>query len=556
MGVSAAGAQASINSKLNVAHSDPTTTARSTGDPWQPAEPTPGHQRYRVRESRSLGTGIIATTERAPLRERLATSVRPKSRLARGSVESKRRTPPPIPPATQVIPVDKTARLSTDAPLSISHGKVARREIPAVEPEQVGMSSLRLERLARLNRRYVDEGLIPGALTAVLRDGKLVHQSVAGTRSVADPAPLPMDAIFRIYSMTKPITVVAAMQLYEQGQFLLTDSVARHIPEFKRMNVLKDGEIVPAKSRMTMQHLLTHTAGFSYGFEPDDPVDKLYREADLWESKNLGEFAAKLARIPLRYEPGVQWHYSVATDLVGLVVERLSGQPLDEYLTEHVFKPLDMVDTSFALPADKTDRLVPMHLRDRNTQKLSLVETSGSAHGARPTPLDNVIAQASRYGRSSVKLVSGGAGLVSTLRDYVRFAEAIRAGGVLDGTRILSPKTVEFMTKNHLQGVLRDGFVGAPLNIVGVSTRGIGFGLGFAVVVDPATNGTMGSPGQLSWEGVAGTSFLIDPEEEIVMVNMMQLMNPLSRLSHGRQVATHQAIVDSKARIEKREFRR
>ena len=554
MGATAAAAQACIHSELKAEPRTPAEPGEDKGRTWRKAEAPAGSLRQRVQDTRYAESTALATASRRPLHFRVSAAPHRELAVLQDTVASSRPTPRPRRSAVAVHAGGNVAELSTSFPVAGGSGEVVGKGIPAVTPERVGMSSQRLERISQLNRRFVAEGRIPGVLTAVLRDGKLVHQSATGTRSVAEPSPLRMDAMFRIHSMTKPITTAAAMQLYEQGRFLLTDSVARYIPELKQMNVLKDGEIVPAKRKMTMHHLLTHTAGLSYGFDPNDPVDKLYHEADLWRSKDLDEFAAKVARIPLRHEPGSRWHYSVATDLLGLVVQRLSGQPLDEYLGEHIFKPLDMVDTSFVVPADKADRLVPVHRLDRSTRKLSLAESGGTAEGVEhPAPKDP-FAAALRAGQDMGKLFSGGGGLVSTLRDYVRFAEAVRAGGVVAGSRILSPKTVEYMTKNHLQGILRDGNAGAPLLLPGSSIHGAGFGLGFAVVVDPAANGVIGSPGQLYWHCAAGTSFLIDPEEDVVMVNMMQLINPSYQHSYGLHVATQQAISASKVRGEKQEF--
>ncbi|MEM9624562.1 MAG: serine hydrolase domain-containing protein, partial [Pseudomonadota bacterium] len=237
-------------------------------------------------------------------------------------------------------------------------------ELPTVKPERQGMSSDRLERIQAMQDRYTSDGKIAGTLTAVLRNGKVVHTSASGQKSATDDRPIEMDDLFRIYSMSKPITATAAMQLYEQGKFQLTDPVSKYIPELKDLQVLKDGDLVPAEKEMTMQHLLSHTAGLSYGFDPNDPVDQAYREADLFAAKDLDEFAQKVAKLPLKYEPGAQWHYSIAVDITGLVVERISGQSFDEYLEEHIFEPLDMQDTFFAVPEDKLDRFLPNHYLD------------------------------------------------------------------------------------------------------------------------------------------------------------------------------------------------
>ena len=277
-------------------------------------------------------------------------------------------------------------RLVVALGLLVLGGTAMAKEIPTAKAEQVGMSTERLERIAQMNQRFADDGKI-GILTAVVRDGKLVHWSAAGPKGLNDPRPLAMDDLFRIYSMTKPITAVAIMQLYEQGKFVLSDPVSKFIPEFKNMTVFKDGKLVPAEHEMTMHHLLTHTAGLSLGtvVNPDatvtldsDPADIMFNEANLWQTRDLDEFAEKLAKVPLKYEPGSQWHYSPAVDITGLVIQRISGQPFDEYLTEHLFKPLDMYDTFFAVPPDKADRLLPSHFRDWDTHETRVVPPGGT----------------------------------------------------------------------------------------------------------------------------------------------------------------------------------
>ena len=437
------------------------------------------------------------------------------------------------------------ARLSTSAPLAARRGEVTGNEIAVVEAERVGMSAQRLERVGQLNQRYVDAGKIAGALTAVVRDGKLVYQCAAGTRSTVDTSPLSADSLFRIYSLSKPVTAVAAMQLYEQGKFQLSDSVARYVPELKQPTVMKDGEVVPAEQRMTMQHLLTHTAGLSYGADPRDPVDRMYLGVELWRSKDLDEVAEKLTGLPLKFEPGAQWHYSVASDVVGLVVQRLSGQPLDQYFEQHIFRPLDMADTSFAVPKEKADRLLPNHIRDKDTGKAYIVDSTGTLPVSPPSALE---AAAAAHDYHNVTLFAGGFGLVTTLRDYVRFAEAARAGGCLGGSRILGPKSVDYMASNHLPGVLKGGYTGAPLTGAGLPIHGAGFGLGYAVVTDPSVHGVVGSPGQYYWNGLAGSTLFIDPKEDIAVVSMMQLMNPWFTYPQELRVATYQAMTESKVR--------
>ena len=434
--------------------------------------------------------------------------------------------------------------------LLVLAGTTLAKEIPTVRAERVGMSTERLERVAQMNQRYIDEGKFVGIATAVVSDGKLVHQSVQGNKGINDPRPLAVDDLFRIYSMTKPITAVAMMQLYEQGKFLLTDPVSNFLPEFKNMTVLKDGEVVPAEGEMTMRQLLTHTTGLTYGFgfDPDDALDKMYGEAKLWHAKDLDDFIERLAALPLRYEPGERWHYSVAIDVAGAVVQRLSGKRYDVYLQDHIFEPLDMVDTSFTVPADKMDRFLPLHIIDSETGLAKAVDefedpgALGYAFAAGCRAMCNFV---------DVTMYSGGGGLVSTLRDYVRFAEAIRNGGILDGKRILSPKTIAFMTMDHVPASINGGasitrdsvLPGIPQN------NGWGMGLGFGLVMDTVAQGHIGSTGQYYGGGAASTIFWIDPVEDIVVVSMMQLMvGERGNWSYrpDLRVSTYQAITESR----------
>ena len=246
--------------------------------------------------------------------------------------------------------------------LVMSSGLLAK-SLPQTKAERVGMSSERLDRITAMTQKYVDEGKLAGVITLVARDGKLVHFEAVGNKGVDDARPLEKDDLFRIYSMTKPITATAAMQLYEQGKFHMSDPVHKFIPEFKNLTVLNDqGEQVPVKNHMTMQQLLSHTTGLSYGFDPvNDPVDKFYGEAKLWEHENLDSLMETVSKLPLKFEPGSAWHYSIAVDVTGAVVERISGQSFDEYLDEYIFTPLGMEDTFFQLPPEKKERFLPNH---------------------------------------------------------------------------------------------------------------------------------------------------------------------------------------------------
>lgn len=392
-------------------------------------------------------------------------------------------------------------------------------EAPASE---AGMTAERLARVTALTQRYVDERKLAGVVTLVARDGKIVHFEAVGQRGADDDRPMTKDALFRIFSMSKPITAVAAMMLYEEGKFALNDPVEKFVPELADLDVLVDGELVPAERTMTMRHLLTHTTGLSYGFNPQDPVDQKYREVQPLGGKDLDEFAERLGTLPLAFEPGERWHYSVAVDVTGLVVQRLSGLSFDVFLKERLFDPLGMEDTFFNVPADKLDRLLPNHAWNREEERLVQFDA----------PYEET------------QMFSGGGGLVSSTMDYLRFSEMVRRGGELNGVRILSPKTVEFMTANHLPSTVSGAGSGEnPLS--GAETRGFGFGLGFGVNTNPVGSGVLGSLGEYSWGGAAGTVFWVDPVEEMVVIGMIQLMGSPWPLRQELKVLANQAITES-----------
>lgn len=401
------------------------------------------------------------------------------------------------------------------------------KPIPETRAERVNMSSERLTVVDDLMQQYVDNKQLAGIVTLVARDGKIVQYKAYGQKGADDPRPMGKTDLFRIYSMSKPITAAAAMQLYEKGKFRLSDPVTKFVPELKDMKVrLDDGSLVDVERPMTMLQLLTHTAGLGYGLNQRHPTEKMYADAKLFEAKDLDEFAERVGKLPLRYQPGDRWHYSVAVDITGLVVQRISGQPFDEYLAEHIFKPLGMEDTFFEVPADKVDRFLPNHYYDRKNAKLVTIDESPGA---------------AMRDYKKVTLFSGGGGLISTAMDYLRFAEAMRRGGELDGNRILGAKTVDFMASNHLPASL--GSVGSGEQPNQVFNRGgTGFGLGFSVVVDPVATSALGSKGEFSWGGAAGTVFWIDPVEQIVVVGMIQLMASPFPLRDDLRVGTYQAI--------------
>lgn len=407
----------------------------------------------------------------------------------------------------------------------------ALAQLEEVTPEKVGISSQRINRITSLSEEYVKSNKVPGIVTMVSRNGKIVYYEAFGNRGADDQSKMKKDDLFRIYSMTKPITAVAAMQLYEEGKFHLNDPVTKFIPEFENIKVLNDkGVVVSSEEKMTMQQLLTHTAGFSYGFNPNDMVDQKYGEAKLWESKDLDDFTEKIAALPLKFEPGTKWHYSIAVDLTGLIVERLSGKSLEDYFQDHIFNPLGMKDTFFEVPKNKSDRFLPNHYFDASTKS------------PKTLPIDPNSAM-SNY--EKVSLYSGGGGLVSTAMDYMIFTECLRNGGIYNGKRILGPKTVQFMTKNHLEGSLTNTVNSGENPISKAQSDGFGFGLGFGIVTNSTNNRVIGSDGEYNWGGAAGTVFWIDPVEDLVVVSMIQLMGSPWSLREDLKVATYQSLIQT-----------
>jgi len=384
----------------------------------------------------------------------------------------------------------------------------------SVRPEAVGLSSVRLARIDRhLQEHYVGSGKIAGCLTWVARRGEVVHRSVLGSRDLARGLPMTDDTVFRIYSMTKPVVSVALMTLFEEGRLALGDPVYRFLPGWREQRVYEQGrhpafQTRPVERAMTVHDLLTHQSGLSYGFMQRTNVDAAYRRLGIGEAKpgaTLAEMVDTLATLPLEFTPGAAWNYSVSTDVVGRLVEVISGRPLDRFLRERIFAPLGMRDTGFQVPAEALPRLSACYARGASKQIL-LEDDSVE----------------SRYARD-VTLFSGGGGLVSTARDYLRFCEMLRRGGALDGTRILSRRTLGLMTTNHLPGGqdLTERALGA---FAETKYEGQGFGLGFSVVLDRARGATPASVGTYGWGGAASTIFWIDPVEELVVIFLTQLI--------------------------------
>lgn len=394
-------------------------------------------------------------------------------------------------------------------------------------PESVGMSSEALERIAPLLQQYVDSGELVGVVSMVARHGEIVHFENYGTLDMDTGAPIEKDSLFRIYSMSKPITTVAAMMLYEEGKFQLSDPVSKFLPEFANLKVMGEGGSMVAPDRpMTMQMLMSHTAGLSYGVFGDTVVDRQYRDADILSNTDLAEMTSRLGEIPLQYQPGTRFHYSVSVDVLGRVVEVLSGQSLDAFFEQRIFTPLEMTDTFFEVPADKKPRFGTNHSFDPRTKTLAVSdrpETSAFAN--------------------EVTFFSGGGGLVSSTEDYMRFSQMLLNGGELDGARILGRKTIEFMTQNHLPGIFGGPSLNTDADLYGMS-RGTGFGLGFAVVEDPAGAGGITSPGEFYWGGAAGTIFWIDPVEDLIGIVMVQHMNVQVPLRNTFKAVSYGALIE------------
>ncbi len=407
------------------------------------------------------------------------------------------------------------------------------------DPAEVGLDPARLDRLDRHFARYVDQGRLPGWLIAVSRHGRVAHVSAYGARDVGAGLPVESDTLWRIYSMSKPVTSVAAMILYEEGGFELTDPVSKHIPAFADVRVFAGGSdikplTVPATEPIRVWHLLTHTSGLTYGFLRVHPVDAIYRAKGFeWGSPrdlDLAGCCEAWAGLPLLFQPGTEWNYSVATDVLGRLVEVVSGQSLDQFLADRVLGPLGMADTAFWADADQAPRLGPLYTPGAEGKAVRM-DAFGKAAYQRP------------------RFFSGGGGLVSSAADYHRFTQMLlhrpdSPAGELDGVRLLSPRTVAYMTRNHLPGGADLESFGRPL-FAEAPLRGSGFGLGFAVVLDPAAAKTLTSAGEFSWGGAASTVFYVDPAEQLTVTFFTQLL-PSSAYPIRTQLRqlVQQALVD------------
>jgi CubicO group peptidase (beta-lactamase class C family) len=378
-------------------------------------------------------------------------------------------------------------------------------------PKRAGFAPERINRITEhLDKNYIQPGKIAGCQALVARHGHVAYFKSLGLMDRERRKPMADDTIFRLYSMTKPIASVALMTLYEQGHFQLNDPVSRFIPAWRDHKVWVSGEgasmetIAPARP-MTMRHVLSHTGGLTYG-ATNHPVDRIYREVGVGRGagETLGGFADKLAKVPLRYQPGESWLYSLSTDVCGYLVEVISGKRFDQYLQETIFDPLDMKDTSFMVAARKADRFAANYERKADKTLKLIDDPERSTYLKQPT------------------FFSGGGGLTGTTADYLRFCEMLRRGGELDGSRILGPRTIELMHRNHLAG-------GKDLSRMAIGAfsetayEGVGFGLGFAMTLGQVEAGGLGG-GEYYWGGAASTIFWVDPKEDLVVVFMTQLM--------------------------------
>ena len=390
-------------------------------------------------------------------------------------------------------------------------------------PDKLGLSKDKLNAMEDFFKdKYIQKGKLAGIQTLVARRGKVIHFESSGLRDVENNKKIEKDTIFRIYSMTKPITSVALMQLFEKGLFQLADPVSKFLPEFKNPKVFISGSYPhfmtrPADREISIRDLLTHTAGLTYGFHYRTNIDHAYRK--VWSGPrgdktdfsfpplNLENFSQSIASLPLEFSPGDKWNYSVATDICGRLVEVLSGLTLDVYFSKHIFKPLKMKDTGFFIPKNKINRFASCYERTPK-EYLKLQDTGDNKSGYSSSPLH----------------LSGGGGLVSTTQDYYNFCQMLLNGGTFEDKRILSRKTIELMTSNHLPENQDMVTMGSEGSFSEIRYKGVGFGLGFGVNIDLADTQNSGSVGSYNWGGAASTFFWVDPEEELICILMTQLM--------------------------------
>ena len=409
--------------------------------------------------------------------------------------------------------------------LIISGKQLYAQSIEVVSPESVGLSSARLERLNDKMQEFVDKEKIAGAVTMIVRKGQVAHFETFGNADIKGKKKMEKDEIFRIYSMTKPIISVGLMSLYEEGKFQLKDPVAKYIPEMTNIKVYKreDGKdiLVDQTNPIRIVDLLRHTSGLGYGWGPKEYVDSVYAAAELFNVQTLQEFVGKAVKLPLYFQPGTKWRYSIAADFSGYLIEVLSGQPLDEFLNERIFQPLNMTDTGFGVPKKKVKRFATYY-KPTDEGGIEVREEAKTS-----SYVDNET------------LFLGGGGLVSTTADYLQFAQMMLNEGSLNGARILSPKTIELMTRNHVTDI---PYGGGPVQL---PTEGEGFGLGVQVTTDITSSERLSSKGSYGWSGLAGTYFRIDPKEEMIVILMIQMFpHGQYQINQYFHTMAYQAIID------------
>ncbi len=397
--------------------------------------------------------------------------------------------------------------------------------LPASSPGNLGFSKERLQRIAPIMNEYVEKGLFPGAIVSIARHGQVAYFERFGYSDIENKIPVKDDDIFRIYSMTKPITSVAVAILFEEGKFLLDDPVEKYLTPFKDLKVFRavsEGNIVTDKCerKMTIRDLLRQTCGLGYGWG-SHPVDTVYKEFKLFDpSSTLAEMTEKLGKIPLYFQPGSQWQYSVAIDVLGRLVEVVSGQTLEEFFAKRIFTPLKMIDTGFFVPEDKLGRFTKVYQHT-------------AEEGLKPLPHEQAY---ERYAKDKNRMLSGGGGLVSTASDYMRFAQMLANGGELEGVRILSRKTVELMSSNQLPDTIS--------SLPWTKLQGHGYGFAVSVLTDMAKSPTIGTNGDYGWDGAASTYFRIDPQENLVILLMTHRQPCDDEIQIKLKTLTYQALVD------------
>jgi CubicO group peptidase (beta-lactamase class C family) len=416
-----------------------------------------------------------------------------------------------------------------------------------VSPESVGLSQSRLNRINELTDSYISKGKLAGTITMVARKGQVAHFECHGMMNVEEAQSMQEEAIFRLYSMTKPITSVGAMILYEKGCFQLSTPVSRFIPEFKNLEVFESGTATSYKTKkpereMNMCDLLTHMSGLTYGAFADTAVDEMYKNAKITmaQDETLQDFIAKIAKMPLLFSPGTKFNYSYSTDVLGHIIEVISGEKLDVFLKKEIFDPLSMNDTDFYVPPEKQNRFTAMYTHKSAVPQEILQDFPNKS--IFPTDVIKTdVTKAVLYLKPPNKLL-GGAGLVSTVSDFLKFATMLLNKGITNDRVLLSPKTIDLMTMNHLPGDLES----LSLMKTPFAQPGVGFGLGFAVLLDPAKAKTIGTPGEYYWSGAAHTSFFIDPKEEMIAILLTQVLPPaVYDIQKQFRTAVYQSIIES-----------